>query len=286
MKHIVSENSLELDWSGKWIREEDYETLITEDCDIVKPDGSPLISFRKNPCSPFALSAAFNTLKKVRMITNNRGIASGSKTYKKIKLDGTISRTTVAEEKVQSGVIGFFDRGPRFPYCRACAWNLQNPQDFAKVIPVLKECSNIFEKSLPIRHKMQKEFIDKTSPDFVIQGTVYTTVTYNRNFRTACHKDAGDLEEGFSNMLVMAEGKWTGGVLVLPNYKIGVKLEHGDFIMFDAHEFHGNTPIVQMSKNYSRISLVMYYRTNMIHCLSSIEELKRAKNRKLGESLK
>ena len=50
---------------------------------------------------------------------------------------------------------------------------------------------------------------------------------------------------------------------------------------FDVHEFHGNTEI-QGKGTFERISIVCYYRKNMVYCKSALEEMeiaKRLKNR-------
>lgn len=86
-------------------------------------------------------------------------------------------------------------------------------------------------------------------------------------------------------MIVIREGQWSGGHLVLPNWRIAVKLDNRDLIMFDAHEFHGNTQIVQLSKKATRCSLVCYYREKMYLCKGADEELQQAKNRKPGQPI-
>jgi hypothetical protein len=56
--------------------------------------------------------------------------------------------------------------------------------------------------------------IDKTTKDFYIANTVFSTITINRNFRTAIHKDKGDLPEGFGNLGVLQAGNYEGGITV------------------------------------------------------------------------
>ncbi len=56
-------------------------------------------------------------------------------------------------------------------------------------------------------------------------------------------------------------------------------------MLFDSHHMHGNTALYGKVGNYTRISLVLYYRQNMIDCGTAAQELERAKNRKLGDKL-
>jgi hypothetical protein len=55
--------------------------------------------------------------------------------------------------------------------------------------------------------------------------------------------------------------------------------------LVDVHQWHGNTPLIKEDKNATRLSLVMYYRENMIKCGTMEEEIKRAKTRKHGTKL-
>ena len=51
----------------------------------------------------------------------------------------------------------------------------------------------------------QKEELDQANkqPHYKIKNTCFSTITINRNFRTALHKDAGDFSEGFGNLTVI-----------------------------------------------------------------------------------
>jgi hypothetical protein len=43
-------------------------------------------------------------------------------------------------------------------------------------------------------------------------------------------------------------------------------MKEGDLILMDAHQWHGNVAIERLSDDAERISLVLYYRTNMMFC--------------------
>ena len=62
-------------------------------------------------------------------------------------------------------------------------------------------------------------------------------------------------------------------------------LQNCDLLLVDVHQWHGNTPIQKIDNNATRVSLVMYYRENMISCGTADEEVDRAKNRKAGTKL-
>ena len=88
----------------------------------------------------------------------------------------------------------------------------------------------------------------------------------NSNFRTAAHYDAGDLNTGLSNLLVVSNGgRYKGGYLVLPEYRVAVNVRPGDLLLINNHEcMHGNTPIELEDENAERISLVCYFREKML----------------------
>lgn len=284
MKRIELKSRTNLDWAGKWMHEDCYDSLVNETCEIFQPDGSRLAVLLKGALLNDEFKKLHDILKKHRWTTNNRGTAAGTGYIKKVKEDGTVSKTWRSTE-VESGIIGFYERTPRFPYCRSCAFNLNHPEDWKGMLPTFQLTSDLFGHYVSDRYKIQRDIVDRTNKDFVIPGTIFTTITVNRNFQTACHKDAGDLENGFTCMSVATEGKFAGGNLVFPDFKIAVKLEHGDLIFFQPHEFHGNTPIRPMTKQYARWSMVHYYRTKIQHCRTHKEELNRVKHRKQGESL-
>lgn len=168
---------------------------------------------------------------------------------------------------VFSGVAGFFDRYPRIPFLRATSYTENNRETFNKSLPFLQQLTRGFEELLPRRFAAQKAACDKVDPEFVIEGTVFTTLTVNKSFRTAAHLDAGDLGCGFSNLCVITDGKsnYTGGYLVLPEFRVAINIRPGDLLLINNHEgIHGNTPIVLATPEAERISLVAYFREGML----------------------
>lgn len=180
-----------------------------------------------------------------------------------------ISQTSYANP-VNSGIAGFFDRYPRYPYGRICSYNWKNPELFEKSFPYLRKLDKAFKHLLPERYAAQRAAADKLDPRFTVGGdTVFTTLTINKTFRTAAHRDAGDLSCGFSNLGVINAGKnFKGGYLVLPEYRVAVNIRPGDLLLINNHEgIHGNTPIVAedgcCDECIERMSLVCYFREKM-----------------------
>jgi hypothetical protein len=175
-----------------------------------------------------------------------------------------VSQTNYAKS-VFSGVAGWFDRYPRIPFGRATSYTRDEPEKFALSFPFLQSLDRGFKELLPWRWGNQRAAADKLDPRFLVPETVFTTITVNKTFRTACHRDAGDLDSGLSNLLVVGSGEYTGGYLVFPEYRIAVNVRPGDLLLVNNHEImHANTEIVLDRPDAERISLVCYFREAML----------------------
>lgn len=176
-----------------------------------------------------------------------------------------ISDTTYANT-VNSGIAGWFDRYPRIPYGRATAYTKNNLEKFKMAYPFLQTLAKGFKDLLPWRYNNQMQAANKVDPRFLVPGTPFTTITVNKTFRTAAHYDAGDLDTGLSNLLVLSNnGNYTGGYLIAPEYRVAVNVRPGDLLLINNHEvMHGNTPIVLGDEEAERVSLVCYFREKML----------------------
>ena len=174
-----------------------------------------------------------------------------------------ISETTYGNA-VDSGIAGWFDRYPRIPYGRATSYTRDNFDKFKMSFPFLQRLSKGFAELLPQRYSAQMEAINKIDPKFVVPETPFTTITVNKTFRTAAHRDAGDYSDGLSNLLVLSnDGRFTGGYLILPEIKVAINVRPGDLLLINNHEcIHANTPIV-CEEGSHRVSLVCYLREKM-----------------------
>lgn len=175
-----------------------------------------------------------------------------------------ICQTTYANG-VLSGIAGWFDRYPRIPYGRATSYTANNPEKFAMAYPFLQHLAKGFKELLPWRYENQMKAARKLDPRFLVPGTPFTTITVNNTFRTAAHYDAGDLNAGLSNLLTLSnDGRYSGGYLIAPEYRVAVNPRPGDMLLINNHEvMHGNTPIV-CEEGSERISLVCYFREKML----------------------
>lgn len=190
--------------------------------------------------------------------------------------DNYISETNYAQSSM-SGIAGYFDRYPRIPYGRATSYTEKNLEKFKLCYPYLAKLNQQFKELIPGRWKAQRAQANKLDSRFLIADTVFTTLTVNHNWRTACHRDAGDFTEGFSNICGVTgpEGKgWQGGQFILPQFRIAVNLQPGDMLLVNNHEgIHGNDELI--GDDNDRMTIVAYFREKMIELKSWEYELLR-----------
>jgi Oxygenase domain of the 2OGFeDO superfamily len=267
---------------ARLVGDDHYDVLIRgEDARVLRPDGSPLIVFRSRAVPAAVWEPAFPALLRAAKPSLNRGDAAGGR-YRRVKRDGTRSNTSESRP-VRSGTAGYLERDPRAPICRATAYTREDAEGWAAVVPFVRAINEAFRRGCPDRYAAQLAVVRQTPPAYVIPGTVFTTMTVNRNFRTHVHKDEGDLPQGFGVMCVVEAGEYDGGYLVFPKWRVAVDLRAGDVLLADVHEWHGNTELVGVEGEYDRVSVVLYYRSEMRHCLPPDEELRWAKRRRQGD---
>lgn len=262
---------------GRILTEDDFNVIPTRDCIIFKPNGQPLAIYRKGIIPGELRESTWPILHELKSeTTTNRGLASGTP---RVAGPGTRSYA----KAVQSAMLGGFEpQGPR-QFCRLTAWTGRETNKFKILWPLLQFIAGRMEEDVPVRYANQMAEVARTHPDWIIPGTPFSTVTVNNTYPTGVHKDAGDLDSGFSTLAVFRRGNFNGGILVFPEYRVGVNMQDGDLLLMDAHEFHGNTdfdpPVqrsmtgkVEVEPDFERISVVSYFRTKITDCDSAATE--------------
>ena len=158
-----------------------------------------------------------------------------------------------------SATVGAFSRDANNQWARI---SVKSEHLFSRALPIIRRIDAAFQAALPDRWALQKDFCETIDPRFVVDGTCFTTLTVNKNYRTAEHRDAGDLSQGFSNIAVFSNGrKFSGGHLVLPEFNVEICLRPGDLLFVANHEhIHQNTAITNDDPESERLSVVAYAR--------------------------
>lgn len=281
VKRLYTDEQAEKKFKGKFLKEEDCHILIENSCDGYDAAGNLLFKFRKGVLPIETLMLGVDNFRASIQLTESRGMASGS-SHKRIRKDGSTSKITVGN-KVESGAVGFADPAAMIRYCRKTGFTRQYFEKFKAGIPFVEAIDKLYEELAPRHYAIQKQYAEGTNQNYVIGDTAFTTVTVNRNFITAVHKDAGDLPQGFGNLIAYHKGDWKGCHFTLPEFGVGIDLQNGDVLFVDVHKWHGNTPFVNFDEeNDERISFVLYFREYMLKCSSPEEELIRMKIQENG----
>ena len=288
---------------GKYLSDKYFDTIIKNDTDIFYFNDNKkilLAKFRKNVLPKKECRKVIDNLKEAaKKEHDNRGAAAGRLDFN--KLPDYIDKNKVKKQsryvirgyyskkkggyveqiignKAKSNIIGYYDKpdrnlGQGAPLCRLTSFNEKNLEKFNNVIPFIESVDNQFKKLVPIEYKKQHKRAHQTK--FVIKDTAFSTLTINHNWRTALHKDTGDFKDGFGNLVVCEEGKYSGGYTGFPQFGVAFDVREGDFLAMDVHEWHCNTKIKgkrkknkdgKMEDDFSRLSLVCYLRDKMIRC--------------------
>ena len=210
---------------------------------------------------------------------------------------GGVSRMKV-NNQVASNPIGFYEASKNFCKlpCRLTHFTRTNYEKYNQGLPFIQKIDQMFQKLIPDAHQKQLNQANKKS-HLKIPNTSFSTITINRNFRTALHRDAGDYKDGFGNLTVIQRGKYQGGYTVFPQFGIGVDVRNGDFLAMDVHQWHSNSPIYETEEDkqfnetldeafkdnpdvgtvgiyekYTRLTFVCYLREKIVKCPDEIPE--------------
>lgn len=280
----------------KVLTDGDHDVRLTGPTRVTQPDGKLLCVYLPGAVRD-EMAGAYPILTTIRGLTENRGYASG--TGQKFK-QNNLQRA----KPVMSSILGSFEASGFYKYCRLTSWTATEMEKrWPELLPLLQAIGGHFAERVPDRFANQMRHVDACSADWVIDGTPFTTITVNNTFATGVHQDKGDLDEGFSCLAVARRGDFDGGRLTFPEYRVAVDLQDGDLILMDAHAWHGNTAITcrcpqdgspgAASDNglmprrvlsdgpcpdcgAERISVVAYFRTNMVKCGGVEAEQQRA----------
>jgi hypothetical protein len=279
---------------GTHATKDDYDVLLTGDCKVYGPKGELICVYLKGALDEELAEEAYPSFHSLRTKkSDNRGNYAGqSKRAVAVKEDGTAS-STLRSKSVRSSIIGYFDRYPRIPFCRQTAFTAKEVDKWESCLGLVRQVSELFKQHIPARYKAQKDFVDNLSQDFVIDGSVYTTVTVNNCTAAAAHQDKGDLKAGFGALACLRKGNYTGSELVFLQYRIAVDLHDRDLLFFDPHLWHANVEFEDFEGpetlpekgGWERISLVFYVREKMQECGSAAEEAERAKRHATGGAI-
>lgn len=280
---IISKHML-----GRPVVSADWDVLLTGPARVDRPDGKPLCVYLPGSMKSWTQDAhIYSVLHSLKgLTTNNRGAAGGIPRIKRGE-----QRRSYAAQAVASTMIGVSEATSVYRYCRLTAWTGEHIPEWESLHPMLRDVAAHLAREVPARFNAQAHAASTARPEWVIKGTPFTTLTINNTYPTGVHTDAGDLPEGFSTLLCLRRGTYTGGQLCFPAYRVAVDMRDGDLLLMDAHDWHGNAAItcecgtncIRMcdSCGAERISVVTYFRSEVTHCGSPDDEFAKALQREV-----
>jgi len=318
-KYLKDEEVASLE--GTWIDESFLKhPVIRENTDVYYKDEDGkehlLLKFRRNCISNTLLKTGWDSYKDLAKPSRGRGASAGpidinSQYWSKRSLtetnkwstsymikDGTKKSKMKVNNQVASNPIGFYEESKNFCKlpCRLTHFTRTNYEKYKGGLPFIQKIDQMFQKLIPDAYQKQLEQANK-KPHLKIPETCFSTITINRNFRTALHRDAGDFKGGFGNLTVIERGKYHGGYTVLPQFGVAVDVRSNDFLAMDVHQWHSNTPIYETEEDkafneklepafkdnpevgtvgiyekYTRLTFVCYLREKIVNCPDEIPE--------------
>ena len=305
-----------LNLKGDLFDETCCDTIITDDADIYVMEGGKkklLARFRKQALpltltevgwSSFSHAATHSMMRAAaagaidisgvywskRRPVNTRKWSTGF-----LLENGQVSSMRVANQ-VYSSVVGYINTANRHAgRCRLTEYTAKHMGNFRKGMPFIEAIDKQFAALCPEQHAAQVARANMR-PDYQIAKTAFSSITVNRNFRTALHQDDGDFKDGFGNLTVLERGSYHGGYTMFPQYGVGVDVRHGDVLLMDVHQWHCNSPLYETEEDaainallepiyrsrpetgthgsefsFTRLAFVCYLRDGLLKCPSADE---------------
>jgi hypothetical protein len=277
---------------GEFLTRLHYRELAQPDVPYIDDESGKLVCLLAKQCLlADVCQPAYEHLRRVSKTPNNRGMAvagKGAMMPGLTKRGDLSNRNEIprpvweAAGKPLADFLGFFDyrdvNEKRRLNCRETEWTGTHRDVYEAALPFIREANSAFRSCLPPEYSVQLNEVSKVADQLKIAGTAFTTVTVNKNLRTACHKDEGDLRLGTGCMATL--GEWKGSELVIPQFGLAVNYQPGDLLLADVHLLHGNAPFVPGGE---RITTVLYCRERMHECGKDSGEETGAADRSQGD---
>jgi hypothetical protein len=252
---------------GEYLNRSHYTRLVRGDAMYFSATTGRLVLMLLKQCLPLDLcQGAYEHLRTVSKAPNNRGTAVAGKgaMMPRITSDHLLSERLAIPKPVmqaagnpKSDFIGFFDYADG---CRETELTGSHPEILEGASAFIREVNAIFKAALPYEHATQWAEVQKVPVSLRLADTAFTTTTVNKNLRTTCHRDEGDLREGMGCMATL--GTWSGYEFIIPQYGLAVDYQPGDLLLGDVHLAHGNGP----RGEGERVTTVLYCRERMHLC--------------------
>jgi hypothetical protein len=183
---------------------------------------------------------AYRLWNKVRGVPRNRTMAMGTNSlHTSTNKDGVPSPRSGVHPRVlevspaRQGILGWKNRDGEMSRLSS-----EHPEMLSDTKPLIKLVDALYAHHLPAFYALQRAEVKKAPGR--LWHTAFSSIYIAKNFRTAYHVDRGNLLGTMT--AIMPLGKFTGGELVLPRWRIAFAYKPGDLLFFDPQQLHGNLP--------------------------------------------
>lgn len=246
---------------GKLPDRSHVDFTLDADTKVIAPDGS-ITAVLICEAIPAALhKRAYELWKPINGLPSNRPTALGTK-----RLARSVSKSGVASPRTgvnayvlkhlpaRTGILGFRDLT-----CPRTALTLRHPEMIIGNRELTERIDAIYGKYMPHLYARQRSEIERADSRWRLWTTVFSTIYLAKNWQTGYHTDGGNMPGVMSALT--PTGRFTGGELVLPRWRVAIAFRPGDLLLFDPQQVHGNLPI-----SGERISAAFYCGGDISRC--------------------
>jgi hypothetical protein len=242
------------------------DQTIDQDTVVIAPDGKIIAVFLKGVIEPDFHSRAYKSWKTINELPDKRATAAGSLSLPRIRKDGTLGERSAVPKRVlkvlkkqgvRHGMLGYLDATPD-KSCHKTPLTKNHPKMLDRNKTLIEMVDKLYEQYLRQTYATQWAEVEKV-PRWRLWDTAFTTIYLAKNFRTAYHRDSGNLKGVMTALMPM--GHFSGGELVLPRWRIAFALKPGDLLFFDPQQLHGNLPF-----EGKRLSAAFYCERRIADC--------------------
>lgn len=218
----------------------------------------------------------FQTFHRVAAVFIKNGVDAGlcggaAQSLRDAATHNNLRARTNGGEPPETGIVGYYDylSNPTQHKCRETQFMRKHASAIEKGCgPFMKALNMLYATHAPHHFKIQEQVIPV---HYRLFETVFSTITVNRNFRTAPHTDSGDFKSGLAALCVLKGDASEGCHLAIPALGKAFQLSAGDVLFFDASLIHGNTEIHGSPSSWERISVVCYLRNGLMSATCEAE---------------
>lgn len=228
---------------GKFPHHSHVEQVIVQDTTVIAPNGNTVAVLLTRRIDPELYRLADALWSTVEGLPSNRTTAMGTRSLSRsVNREGAPSPRTginvrvldvLKKQGVRQGILGCLGRP-----CRQTTLSLKRPELLDANRRLTERVDKLYSHYTPTHHARQRARVKKT-PHCRLWRTAFSTIYVLKNGRTAYHPD-GHLRGLMTAIIPM--GKFAGGELVLPRWRIAIAYQPGDLLLFDAEQLHGNLP--------------------------------------------